>query len=273
MNLFFQLFLGITLLLGLKTRAQDSYQFIGFVQPSNQKLIIFKLDFTVGNNGKISGTSYTDFYGTDNTTSKIEGTWNEKEKTLSFKELENIATKSNSPQEEFCFIRAENLRIKKTKVGYELKGKFEAVYPNGEMCTRGKIKMISAEILEKAKEKLETIENNKLNKAPTLVNGSREKIKVKEGQVRLILWDSFSSDNDRIAVKLNDKWLEPNLVINSEKHMITFNFKPGQTLKIVALDEGEIPPNTIQMMLVYGSKSEVFKMKLKTKEAIYFDLE
>jgi cyanate lyase len=90
-----------------------NYEFIGTVQLSDKTIITFKLNFKEDLDGFIVGTSLSDIYGADRTLSKIEGKISRDKKTISFKEIENLNTKSRVDIDLFCFIEVNNAKLKK----------------------------------------------------------------------------------------------------------------------------------------------------------------
>jgi hypothetical protein len=91
------------------SQVREKYEFIGALRVTNEKLISYKINFEDIGGGKIKGESTTDFYGVNKTKSKIAGTLNKKNNTLSFHEETNISSSSSEDESIFCYVKVENL--------------------------------------------------------------------------------------------------------------------------------------------------------------------
>jgi hypothetical protein len=78
LNLFFQ-----------HISAQTTEEFLGVLKVDNYT-VSYKINYSRSKNGNIIGESVTDVYGPDRTVANITGTFDEKTKTISFKEINRI---------------------------------------------------------------------------------------------------------------------------------------------------------------------------------------
>ena len=266
-------------------------EYIGTLQLENAQLITYKIAFTADQQGHFKGISHTDFYGENCTQAKIEGTVDVKKGVLSFKEIANINTKSNAPDSEFCFIRIENAKIKNLKGKAIIQGAFTGYFKNKEKCAAGNIYLISNSYVEalsqqfekkteashdsavlKAKEKLNAalVES----KQTILKSNGTFKVKWHSNEIVLAVWDGEKLDQDKVTIYADGKPILENFVIKKEKKIIVIPF-PGSAckLKIVAMNEGEVPPNTVNAELLDDTEVTPFISSLNKGEATFLTIE
>jgi len=265
-----------------KSQKSEKQEFIGVIQTSNNEIITYKISFNDIGNGEIKGESVTDFYGKNSTKSIISGTISETESQISFKELNNISSKSSAVHNEFCFIEVKNIKIKEIKNKKIIQGKFKGLFPTGKVCAEGTIYLVSTEILKEL-----NIDNDSLIKIDSLLKISQlanelkllkknDKLKLKwnDNKILLEVWDSYTEDNDVITIYFNDKVFIENLEIKNKKKLIEIPFKEKiGTIKIVAVNEGNSGSNTVNIILKNGKKTIPVMSSLKKNEEIYFELE
>lgn len=267
----------------LKAQDKKSYEFIGALTTSSMDIISYKLIFTELEDGKITGESITDFYGEDMTTSKLEGTFNRKQKKISFTEIENISTKSKEDVNSFCYVAVEDLRIKKLRGKEIIFGKFTGKFKSGENCASGSIYLASQNLIEELKSEAEkqgikldslgkidsvlysaTLKNNEVK---ILKGGSNESIDWKSDKVVFDVWDGSKEDNDMINIYINGKLVKEKLIIKNKRITIEEPIiSNGDVIKIVALNEGELPTNTVNFMFRDEKNTSPFISNLKQGE-------
>jgi len=119
----------------------ENYDFIGTLILENNALITYRIQFNI-NNSKISGYSYTDINGNDETKSELKGTYNEKDKIISLEEFNILYTKSKEIEDIFCFINVDaKIKLKNNK--QSIQGSFLGLYNNKDTCATGEILLIS----------------------------------------------------------------------------------------------------------------------------------
>lgn len=243
-------------------QSDKSYSFVGFIKANEFGVIPYKLTFTEHKNGKITGETNFDFNGANSTKSTIEGSLSKKGKRISFKEVKNLSTKSDFAQDEFCFIEVDNIKLKQSGDNTVLGGKFSSSFPSGESCIEGNIFLISTDILELFDEKLAELDSTDSKKnvigewmelaredKTVLKNDEELKIPIgKNDEITLFLMDKFQEDKDRVSIFCNDVLVERDLEIKNEKQKVVIPCKDKTCrVKILALNEGTTPPNTVDM--------------------------
>ncbi len=82
-----------------------------------------------------------------------------------------------------------------------------------------------------------------------------DRIKVKNSQVIVSIWDHQTVDGDRVSLMLNGKWILENYKLKKEKHLMKVELKEGiNTFVLHALNLGEIEPNTAALIVDDGEK-------------------
>lgn len=83
--------------------------------------------------------------------------------------------------------------------------------------------------------------------------------KTKKTTIKIKCWDHLRMDNDTVHIMLDDQYLAVNIPIKKKKKKLKLNLPPGEyTLTIVAVNLGEVPPNTVSVWISDGKNSKVF---------------
>ena len=277
------LFIIVSLLLSTHSYSQkeNSQEFIGALHTSNNEIISYKVTFNKLEDSQIEGVSQTDFYGPNNTKSKITGSIDSKGKIISFSEISNITSKSDEEENTFCFVRVQDLKIRKVKGKSIIQGTFYGSYSSGDTCATGTIYLVSTALLEKL-----NIDEDSLRKMDSMLNIAKTKmkpnylrhkdtlnIKWTEKKIVLDVWDGSKEDNDQINIYFNDQLLEENLVIkNNKKQIIIPHTKEKSTIKIVAMNEGDVAKNTVNFLLKSGNDMNAFTSLLNKGEEVIIQI-
>lgn len=131
--------------------------FVGALQLEDESLVTYRLQFNILGD-KVLGFSYTNMQGTNETKSNISGTYDRKEKKISFEESGIVYTKSKELPASFCYVKSTaTLNLKKKKPS--LSGSFTGLLPSKDTCAVGKIKLMSSKSVFKKLERLSKIAN------------------------------------------------------------------------------------------------------------------
>jgi len=263
--------------------SQNSYEYIGVLQ-TGDAILTYKINFNVLKDGSLTGESVTDFNGPNRTSSSIKGFLNSKTNTISFKEINNTQTKSTADVSSFCFVRVDNLELKEISKKQVIQGEYTGVFLNDSICSKGKISLISSEILDVLKTKginVDSLKNSesidleeirsKFQKNTIDLKGSDTiSIECKAKKVEIEVWDNFSEDNDVVNIIYNNVKIAENLEIKNKHKKIPFELVEGiSLLKVVALNEGTTPTNTVNFLIIDDEKSTPVVARLNTGEAVY----
>jgi len=267
----------------------ETYQrtFVGSIQLIDKSIITYKLKFNENVDGTIEGISITDFSGSHMTETKIRGRLDAKKKTISFSEVENVATKSDSNAEDFCYLHVYNAKIKLKKNKSIIQGHFYSRYLDGSLCIEGDVYLVGEEQLirnldksgKKAKlflkkeksdkiiEKLEVTKEKMSNSV--LKENDKLNITVKSDQLVIKLWDAEQEDGDRISIYKDDELILMSYKVTKDPKIITIPIdKDSISIKMLAMNEGRIPPNSASIEISSEDISMPLKLKLnKGKEA------
>lgn len=263
----------------------QEHSFVGTIQLLDQSMITYKIEFDEMKDGSISGKSVTDFSGPHRTESEITGQIDRKEKTITFNELGNLTTKSDSPSDDFCYVHLYNAKIKIKEKKSLIQGHFYSRYANGEKCIEGdiflmggdyffdKVKSISNKKLvpkdTRAKLK-ETITKSKENIRNTVLKEDDKLTIIAEGNNLMVrVWEDEYLDGDRVSVYVDDKAILKNYLIKSAmKQLLVPILKDTTVLRIVADNEGRLPPNSANFIILNSETEVPIKLQLNEgKEA------
>ncbi len=253
-KIFFSYFLFLCF--RLYSQETEQQEFIGMLKTPENAIITYKINFKELADGNIEGFSVTDFYGSEKTKSKINGTINRNKKTISFYETENVSTKSDANPGEFCFIHVENLKLKTKTNKTIIEGKFQGKYNTGKNCVNGYLYLVGTNFLAKSDSTLDLKPQKAIKELLYQTNNQEllpnEKLQINwiSEEITFECWDSRKVDGDAITVFFDDKKILENSIINETKKAITLPFvgKEG-IIKIVATNEGTQSPNTVTINL------------------------
>jgi len=262
MKLFFTYFF---LTLNLYVFSKD-YEFIGVLKFKNNYYVSYRILFEEVN-GKISGYSITDLHGAHETKNKIRGYYNEKDKTFSFEEEELEYTKSTIEQNDFCRIKF-NAKFDINSKTKKMNGSFQSYFSDGSKCVSGEILMVASVKAEKrmiaTDKKIKTVKKvflkeqevksltNMLDELKLNFIKKNDTLTVfsKNNQVYLKLFDSGKQDGDKINLYLNKDKVLSDFEIKNEVKVVKLNLQEVNSfVKILALNEGKIAPNTAKLII------------------------
>jgi hypothetical protein len=261
-----------------KIFAGDTLYFAGSIMVAKSSSYKYLLRFTVNDNKQLTGYSLTDPKGPNETKAKITGSYDSVAKTISFEEKSILRASQdvkNNSSLYVCFVKA-TLQLKKSKLFETLSGKFNGFQPgNATACASGEIRLINTDrvrrILEETQNK--TIANTNDSGAKNLdgnivkVFDNRAKTLDFTGNyIKFIIWDNGQIDGDRISLMVNNKYLLQNYTLDSTVKIIETTLPPGSetdTVKIFALNEGTLPPNT--GIIKIQSATEQYPIEVQAK--------
>jgi len=278
----FFLTLAFLYLFTINSFAGDTLYFRGTIKISNNLTYNYSLRFTVNSNNQITGYSLSDPGGFTETKTKIYGTFDSATNVLNFEEKSVLRSRVDLQKNYLCFVKAK-LTLKKVNLIEMLSGKFIGIEPGNTLqCATGEIKLINTDMVktflkqqkspssdttnkatvqiknEKSKKEIES-PKNKLEESPNTENTEAKKgntitisdAKAKEfsitgNKIKLSIWDNGEVDGDRISILLNDKYILENYMVTFSSKIIevTLSDMEIDTIKIIAINEGNLPPNT-----------------------------
>ncbi len=273
--LFLTFFLSFFICSGqIEKNKQYDYDYIGNLTILDTILLTYRVKFDIVKT-KITGVSYTDIGGLDETKSKIVGTYNYENNEMIFEESEILYTKSIFSEADFCFIYGKGkLFLKKNKS--ILKGNFVGRLKNKENCVDGKFYLIGIKSVEKKIEKL-TKRVKKISKFKKLDQKSKELFKKeslmehfkpsvlkseenlsvfwKGKNAKIEIWDNQTEDGDIISIIHNGKNILTDYEIKKRKKTIILNLIKGKNkIIVIAKNEGLVAPNTATINLLDKNK-------------------
>ena len=139
---------------GLLHAQTKDYRLVGTLRAEGSELIPLELKFEVDQKGRLEGTSVTNFFSQDRTKSRIVGQVDFERERLSFREVENLFTRSDADEQEFCYVQVPDMSWKEegSKALYE--GRFVGYFPDSP-CAEGTIILASPEMLERVLKRIQ----------------------------------------------------------------------------------------------------------------------
>jgi hypothetical protein len=265
--LFFS-FLSITTL-KIYSQQDKNYEFIGALKLPDSSFITYKINFKEIEAKTIEGYSVTDFYGTEKTKSSIIGKLNIEKKTISFHETFNLSTISDAKSNEFCYVHVKNAQLKSKNGKTIIQGKFEGKFKNDTNCAFGRIYLIGTDFLNELNNDTVNGLNKTLKKTEENRLSSKDVLKLNWSSENIVLelWDAAVIDDDQIDVLFNGKSVLGKIVITKEKKILTIPFTDSICkIEIIAISEGNSPPNTVNIILKDNNLSTTVVTNLKQGE-------
>ena len=279
----------LALFFSLKLTSQEALNFFGAIKLSDSTYIDYKLVISE-KNGKISGYSITDQGGEHETRSNVFGEYDDYNNELSFRETNIVYTKSSVSQNDFCFVNStfKNFKFNRTK---KAEAPFMGLFSDNTKCAEGELVLILEDKIEKRLQRVEKIikvnkkipdsikqavnvksiverrNNNILRKDQVLSVFS------KKDHIKLIIYDGGKIDGDKIEISVNGKNVLSNFEAVKEKKELTLALtQPKMTVKIKALSEGSITPNTVIVEMDDGQNKLQALSNLKKGESTQIDI-
>jgi hypothetical protein len=239
-----------------KAKANDTLYFVGNIYISKSVSYKYNLRFTISNDKKVSGYSLTDPGGANETKTKITGTFDTTTKILKYEETTLLRSKVDMQKSNLCFVKA-TLKIKKNKFFETLVGNFQGIeHVKNTTCATGDIKLLNTDRIKKVlKDQADKEEFKIQKKQEANAKYDRDfKIAGKKGKefmitgntIKLTVWDRGAIDGDSISIQLNGKYILQNYSLTSTPKILNLDLADMDvnTLKIIANNEGTLPPNT-----------------------------
>lgn len=267
--------------------AQGNYEFFGAIKlnGNDKTLITYRIVFEE-NNGKIVGYSITDLDGSHETKNTIEGTYDKKQKILTFQEKDILYTKSKFAQSSFCFVNFTG-KVKLVDNNSKIDGNFKGLYKNKTKCIDGVINLVGsskiynlASKVNKKIQKSKKIDDQiKIKSNPLAILDSLKINKLSKDQnlnvfweskrIKIEIFDAGKEDGDIINIYHNGKVILENYKVKNEKKIISIplDLSVENEFKIFAINEGSILPNTAKIILIDEKRTFELLTSFKKNES------
>jgi len=233
--------------------------YVGGLIIDSTTFISYNLHFTIQED-KISGYSISDFNGPDETKSTISGTIDNDK--LEINELDIVYTRSNFQEKDFCLLKFNLELTNNEKV---LSGNFFGTYDDSSACVSGRLEMIDSLSLKKLNKKVNRgKEKPQPKKIKTITEEKNLSFTTKLYEFQFSIWDQGKIDNDIVSIYQNDSLLLNNYTLTQEPILLDVRLKEGKNVfRLVAINEGSLPPNTTRLKLIGGAKTHEIACLLK----------
>lgn len=267
--------------------AQGNYEFFGAIKlnGNDKTLITYRIVFEE-KNGKITGYSITDLDGSHETKNTIEGTYDKKQKILTFQEKDILYTKSKFAQSSFCFVNFSG-KVKLVDNNSKIDGNFKGLYKNKTKCIDGvvnlvgssKIYNLASKVNKKIQKSNKIDDQIKIKSNPLAILDSLKINKLSKDQnlnvfweskrIKIEIFDAGKEDGDIINIYHNGKLILENYKVKNEKKIISIplDLSIENEFKIFAINEGSILPNTAKIILIDEKRTFELLTSFKKNES------
>ena len=268
--------------------AQKSYEYVGFIKLNDSSLISLKVKLQE-TNGVISGYTLSDVGGEHETKTSIVGDYNEKDKVLSFKEVETIYTKSYVTENDFCYINFTSNSYKLGKSS-KLKGKFKGLFPDKTECINGEILLSTKEkqlkkiekankfikktkrITESEKENIDLVKTMDSIQMNILRSQQTMSVFSKSKNIRIEIFDGGQLDGDKVTLKFNGNTILKNFETNKTRKSIPLKLINNKNIFILTADNvGSMSTNTAVIEIFVDNSKIKALTNLNTGEQTKID--
>lgn len=279
------------LTLCLRVEAQE-IRLSGAIVIDKAEVMSYSIAYQVDANNVLSGYSIGDLQGKEETKALISGTYNPKDRTLSFEEKKIVSTKSDTPMDEFCLMKVMGKFEKKGGTSI-FTGKFDAFSSSNEViCASGTLVLMTEKDIDKLtsqaakmikntpKPKEVDSEQEIMPDADTtswsrrvieLEAGKTIELELKSDHLVLELIDDRFQDGDKVSVFKNGVKIINSLeiinrvqsfkyVIDKKEQLTTFTF--------LAEEEGSIALTTFKAVIKNGRENIVIMTSLNKGESV-----
>lgn len=269
--------------------AQDVHEYFGAVKLNDTTFMSYRVYFQE-QDGEVKGYSITDVGGDHETKSELIGKYNQYTKQLDYQEYGIVYTKSPITQDDFCYINfvSDKMILGRSK---SIKGSFKGLFSDNTECIHGEIQLTKAERIIKQTAKV-TKKIDRMKRISDSVKAKINPIKLldslnmnvlrkdqvlsvftKSKSVKLILNDNGKEDGDMVRIFVNGKLtLDKYIIKNSAKIIPLVIGEEKLRVKIVALNNGAISPNTMNIVLNDGIRDIDVLSNLKQGESAEIDI-
>lgn len=280
-------FIIIILFITLNTFSQENFEFFGAIKlnGNDKTLITYRIVFQE-KNGIINGYSITDLDGSHETKNTIVGTYDKKQKLLTFQEKDILYTKSKFAQSSFCFVNFSG-KVKLIDNNSKIEGDFKGLYKNKTKCIDGTVSLVgSAKIYNLANKVNKKIQ--KSNKIDAQVKAASNPIAILDSlkinkltkdqnlnvfweskKIKIEIFDAGKEDGDVINLYHNGKVILENYKVMNEKKIISIplDLSISNEFRILAINEGTILPNTAKIILIDDKRTFELLTSFKKNES------
>lgn len=278
------IFLVIFLLFFSSVFAQQK-ELKGYLGVEHGESFTYKLSFT-DSFGYIKGYAYTWLDENKDVKAKVTGFIDKKNKTLSFKETEIVYNHGFESNTTICLINA-TLKFKEENGLKVFTGSISSSDASNVYCGQGTIRFMDNETLKNLFNDNETNEESpkdivkrstakkpfkiiydtiskssinqnipQNNKTEKITSGTEKEYDWMSDSVILEVWDGGRIDGDMINILFNDSTILKRYALTQKRNRIVVPIMNNSInqLEIVAVNEGNEPPNTANLLLIDGSK-------------------
>ena len=273
-------------------------EFIGIVKTNDGRSFLIKLEFRLKRLGEFDGRTTLDPFGPYKTVTSVTGLF--QDSVIIFTELGNLESDIKDTNQQFCFIHTSDLTLNTKGKSMSYQGQYIGYDLNGDTCSIGTIQLSQKEelSLRKVKKVVKTIreksrdvgdENVKQpdshetqikpppvkrkilrSDKPILIHQNIEKLKWSSDSVKMYFKDTFDEDRDSVRIIINETVFEEFVLSKNWKSFTVPFEKNNVMIRIKAISEGDIAPNTMDVMLF--SDDSIFRSSVRLRRDEWTDI-
>ena len=273
-------------------------EFIGIVKTDEGRSFLIKLEFRLKRLGVFDGRTTLDPFGPYKTITSVTGLF--QDSVMIFTELGNIESDIKDTNQQFCFIHTNDLALSAKGKSQSYEGQYVGYDLNGDTCSLGTIQLsqkedlslrevkkviktireISSDIGDEAAKQLDSHETKiksppvkrKILRSdkPMLYHQNVETLKWSSDSVKIYFKDTFDEDGDSVRVEIDNTVIEEFVLSKKGKSFTVSTEKNNVLIRIKAISEGDLAPNTMDVMLV-GDDS-IFRSSVRLRRDEWTDI-
>lgn len=273
-------------------------EFIGIVKTDDGRSFLIKLEFRLKRLGEFDGRTTLDPFGPNKTVTSVTGLF--QDSVMIFTELGNLESDIKDTNQQFCFIHTNDLTLNTKGKSQSYEGQYIGSDLNGDTCSVGTIQLSQKEelSLRKVKKVVKAIreisrdvgdENVKQpdshetkikplpvkrkilrSDKPILIHQNIETLKWSSDSVKMYFKDTFDEDRDSVRIIINETVFEEFVLSKNWKSFTVPIEKNNVMIRIKAISEGDIAPNTMDVMLF--SDDYIFRSSARLRRGEWTDI-
>jgi hypothetical protein len=273
-------------------------EFFGIVKTDSGRSFLITLEFRLKGLGEFDGRTTLDPFGPYKTITSVNGLF--QDSVMIFTELGNLESDIKDTNQQFCFIYTNDLTLNNKGKSQSYEGQYIGYDLNGDTCSIGtiqlsqkedlslrKVKKVVKIITERSRDvgdenvkqpdfhetkiKSPTVKRKMLRSdKPMLYHQNVETLKWSSDSVTIYFKDTFDEDGDSVRVEIDDTVIEEFVLSKNGKSFTVSTEKNNVLIRIKAISEGDLAPNTMDVMLI-GDDS-IFRSSVRLRRDEWTDI-
>ncbi|RYE24228.1 MAG: hypothetical protein EOP51_08065 [Sphingobacteriales bacterium] len=253
---------------------QEDIVLLGTITMKDQQVYAYKLQFK-NTAGKISGFSYTDVNGQNETKASIVGSVNAAHTEVNFTETTIISSAGNVDPQNLCYISGM-IKLQPGSANV-WQGRFTSYTIEKRPWVSGDIILMGgAEILDglSMPQKLTPAPKPAALPVYRLDAGKSHEVEGQGESAILEIWDDQIVDGDVVTIMQNGESVLNSYTLQKEHRQVTLRLSGNATNRITvsANNNGSQPPNSAMVKLIWGNDEHLINAETEPGKPAYIIL-